>query len=96
VPGWMRRCGEGRLAVWAGHEGAFDADPDGRADNDEFRWRLLEWLRAGKGRVGFTSSHGEWLRSGGFSHALAARLRAAGAFLGDMVFSVSTSSLPPL
>lgn len=93
VPGWMRRYGEGRLAVWAGHEGAFGDAVDGRADNDEFRWRLLEWLLSGKKSLGFTAAHGEWLRSGQCSAALEERLRAAGVVIADIAVPLDASVL---
>ncbi len=84
VPGWLGPAGRGRVVVWGAHEGFFGPGPDGRLDNDRLRENLLGWLLDGGKRLGFTSTHSEWLTADGLSPVLGAWLDAAGVSHGDV------------
>lgn len=79
APGWLGIVGEGRIVVWAGHEGALTGDDDGRFDNDGFRQNLFAWLLDEGQRVGVSMSHGEWLQIEGISPSLSSWLSARSA-----------------
>lgn len=84
APGWLGLVGQGRVVVWAGHEGAFTGANDGRDDNDTFRARLFDWLRGAGTRVGFSASHGEWLGADALSPAVRGALEANGVQIGPL------------
>jgi hypothetical protein len=92
-PGYLGLVGAGRVVAWAGHEGAFGGEGDGREDNDAFRERLLTWLLDGGTRIGFGSAHGEWLRLDGFSPAVRARLEARGLQLAELPGTLDAAAL---
>ena len=93
APGWLGMPGAGRVVVWAGHEGAWGTEPDGFADNDAFRERILEWLLDGGTTIGFATAHGEWLQPDGFSPVLAAWLGARGATVAPLATVLDAATL---
>lgn len=75
-PGFGGYYGDGRIAIWSGHEGYFGSGPDANADDNLFREQLFAWLLDGRKRVGFTEAHGEWLKHSNASPALLAWMDA--------------------
>lgn len=73
-PGFGGYYGDGRIAIWSGHEGYFGSGPDASADDNLFRQQLFAWLLDGRHRVGFTGAHGEWLKHNNASPALLASM----------------------
>ncbi|MCB0833438.1 MAG: M60 family metallopeptidase [Bacteroidetes bacterium] len=76
VLGWFGPHGNGRVAIWAGHEGAMTSQFDGMADNDAFRYQLIAWLLNGGKTIACTQAHSEWLQLDGISKAVRQRLRS--------------------
>jgi hypothetical protein len=93
VPGWAKAWGCGRIAVWAGHEGAFAKEGDGVAQNDKFRENLLGWLLGTGTRLGCTSTHSEWFGCNSFSPVLSSWLTARGVTPAAVDRSLGASSL---
>jgi hypothetical protein len=93
APGWMGTKGSGRMVAWAGHEGAWKAESDGRADNDELRVRLIAWLLGGGTRIAFSSGHEEWLNAANFSPFLREKLAGEGVGFATMPGPIDVARL---
>lgn len=93
VPAWLGIEGRGRVVIWGAHEGFFGAGPDGKLDNDRLRENLLTWLLSGGKRLGFSSSHNEWLTAGVLSPVLSTWLDSAGVSHGDVAEALTPAAL---
>lgn len=93
APGYLGVVGAGRVVAWAGHEGAFGGEGDGRVDNDAFRERLFTWLLGGGTRIGFSTGHGEWLGLDGFSPAVRGLLEGRGLSLTTVTAPLDAAAL---
>ncbi|MFT5430084.1 MAG: hypothetical protein ACI9OJ_000757, partial [Myxococcota bacterium] len=92
-PGWLGLVGQGRVIAWAGHEGVWTSDDDGKDDNDAFRIRIMDWLRGDGSRITFIGGKQEWLRVDNFSVAVTAAMTAAGVVMETIAVPLTEAAL---
>lgn len=93
VAGWAGYHGAGRVLFWSMHEAMWSSGKDGLDSNDLFRQQAIEWLLAGKARVGVSRAHSGGMGVSGLSAALKSWMDGRGITYADEPATVDPTVL---